>query len=390
MSEFIGRAPRSAVIELAYDAAAPSGAAAAAGRSLTTTGQLSAPLAALVELGVIEDLETRSATVEDISRAHPVWRVRLADGRRLVVKAGLGHGGPDLAVECLIYRMTWWCQPLANALPTPMAVDEDRQLLVLADVGGVDGSGSLAQHAGLSSLLGGEGASPPTTVEPGTCRALGYEVGALHRATAGYPLPPASPPLVLAVVGGDDTALSSAQLSERVAATVARLSGHAVITAAVEQLRRPVAGCLVNHDLKWDNVVLDDSASAGEGTPVLLDWELAGLGDPAWDLGCLLAEHLVRSSAPSSAGPCQTTLLDHSARALLGGYRDGARLHASVVPVLAHRVALAAGLRVAQLAVEVAWTPYSGDAGAVDRLIDRTLLVLTAPTLTEEVRRCLA
>ncbi|HEU5486043.1 MAG TPA: hypothetical protein VFU98_14130, partial [Microlunatus sp.] len=60
-----------------------------------------------------------------------------------------------------------------------------------------------------------------------------------------------------------------------------------------------------------------------------------------------------------------------------------------VSAVLAHRVTMAAGLRIAQLALEVAYTPHSGDDGAIDRLTDRALAVLSADTLTEEVRRCL-
>ena len=113
-----------------------------------------APVAALLEVGVLDEIGATRARVDDLSRAHPVWRVGLADGRRLVVKAGLGHGGPDLAAECLVYRMTWWCEPLAAALPVPLVVDEDRQLLVLADVGEPDGAGSLAQQVGFPALLG--------------------------------------------------------------------------------------------------------------------------------------------------------------------------------------------------------------------------------------------
>jgi hypothetical protein len=358
-------------------AAAPSGAAA----SPDVVPELAAPLAALLEVGLLDEIGAADAAVEDLSRAHPVWRVGLADGRRLVVKAGIGHGGPDLAVECLVYRMTWWCEPLAAALPEPLAVDEDRQLLVLADVGEPDGTGSLAQQLGFPALLGGGRPVPAVPVSTvgalgRTVGALGRTVGALHRATAGFPLPPAPPPLVLALVGRAEPPPGAGSLSALVRSTLAALDRRPLIAGAVAELRRPVGGCLVNHDLKWDNVVLTGPTQQ----PVLLDWELAGLGDPAWDLGCLLAEHLVRDRQ-----------LDHAGRALLSGYRDGARLRPEIVAAFARRVVLVAGLRIVQLALEVAYTPYAGDGEAVARLTERADEVLgSAAPLTEEVSGCLA
>jgi hypothetical protein len=340
------------------------------------------PVAALLEVGVVDELGVVGAVVEDMSRAHPVWRVVLADGRRLVVKAGIGHGGPDLAVECLVYRMTRWCGPLAAALPVPLLVDEDRQLLVLADVGGAPTLGSLAQQVGFPALLGGAAphhGPPGSTISTVTGTALGRAVGELHRATAGFPLPPAPPPLVLALVGRPTGSGVPDQLSPEVRTALGDLDRRRSVVDAVDELRRPVTGCLVNHDLKWDNVVL----TGPDRRPVLLDWELAGAGDPAWDLGCLLAEHLVRAAT--------VTGLEPTGHALLQGYRDGARPRPAIVSTLAHRVVLSAGLRIVQLALEVAYTPYAGDGGAVTRLTERAEAVLAARTpLTQEVQRCLS
>ena len=341
-----------------------------------TAAPAGAAVEALIEVGVLDELDAGQAHTDDISRAHPVWRVTLSDGRRLVVKAGIGHGGPDLAVECLVYRMTWWCEPLAAALPTPLVVDEDRQLLVLADVD-AGGQGSLAQRVGFPALLTSGASAAVSRLDPEVAQSLGRTVGTVHRATAGFPLPPAPPPLVLGLVGRPE-ATERAGLGPQVQALLTTLDALPAVTGAVAALRRPVAGCLVNHDLKWDNVVLVDAATP---RPVLLDWELAGLGDPAWDLGCLLAEHLLRTD---------DCTLDAAAGALLLGYREGSRLRADVVPVLAHRIAQAAGLRIAQLGLEVAYTPHSGDGSVISRLIDRAVAVLTTPDLTEEIRRCLS
>lgn len=48
------------------------------------------------------------------------------------------------------------------------------------------------------------------------------------------------------------------------------------------------ASALVHGDLRWDNCLLDEERPCA----VLIDWESAGWGDPAWDVGCAAAEHL--------------------------------------------------------------------------------------------------
>ena len=52
------------------------------------------------------------------------------------------------------------------------------------------------------------------------------------------------------------------------------------------------AGTLVHYDIKLDNVlVVRDGSGRAKGIK-LVDWELAGLGDPAWDVGALFGEYL--------------------------------------------------------------------------------------------------
>ncbi|HEV2891389.1 MAG TPA: phosphotransferase [Frankiaceae bacterium] len=57
------------------------------------------------------------------------------------------------------------------------------------------------------------------------------------------------------------------------------------------ELRALCAGwrttAFVHGDLKCDNVLLGDDGSA-----VLVDWELAGLGDPMWDVGTVLGHYV--------------------------------------------------------------------------------------------------
>ena len=52
---------------------------------------------------------------------------------------------------------------------------------------------------------------------------------------------------------------------------------------------RPLAP--VHHDLKWENILVAPAAT-GEPRVVLVDWEHASLGDPAWDVGSALSQYL--------------------------------------------------------------------------------------------------
>jgi thiamine kinase-like enzyme len=50
---------------------------------------------------------------------------------------------------------------------------------------------------------------------------------------------------------------------------------------------------LIHRDLKWDNCLLRTGpVPEGESNLKIVDWELAGLGDPCWDAGSVLNDYL--------------------------------------------------------------------------------------------------
>ena len=65
---------------------------------------------------------------------------------------------------------------------------------------------------------------------------------------------------------------------------------------------------LVHNDVRWDNLLVPVAAGAGLR---IVDWELAGWGDPAWDVGAMLAQYLTCwvTSMPASAALDPTTTL---------------------------------------------------------------------------------
>ena len=61
----------------------------------------------------------------------------------------------------------------------------------------------------------------------------------------------------------------------------------ALVDALTEEWR---PSCLVHFDVKGDNILLSAKRRARSGW--LIDWELAALGDPAWDVGSMFADYL--------------------------------------------------------------------------------------------------
>jgi aminoglycoside phosphotransferase (APT) family kinase protein len=54
------------------------------------------------------------------------------------------------------------------------------------------------------------------------------------------------------------------------------------------------AEALIHFDIKWDNCLVSAAQSTPDRTRPLtiVDWELAGIGDPAWDVGAVFSAYL--------------------------------------------------------------------------------------------------
>lgn len=115
-----------------------------------------------------------------------------------------------------------------------------------------------------------------------TATLVGAGMAALHR----LPVPESLP-------GQEGTDLFRAlRIDPYYRTTAARVPGLAPALAALvdDSLQvAEVAGVLVHGDLNPKNVLVPD------GAPVLLDWEIAHAGDPAFDLGMLTAHLLLKS-----------------------------------------------------------------------------------------------
>jgi thiamine kinase-like enzyme len=66
------------------------------------------------------------------------------------------------------------------------------------------------------------------------------------------------------------------------------------LSVAIVELGSSITpSCLVHHDLKINNILIDLDWERPDSTTIrLIDWERANWGDPAFDLGCILSSYL--------------------------------------------------------------------------------------------------
>lgn len=249
-----------------------------------------------------------SAEATPINGSHSVHRVS-AGGRNMIVKVpGMDalEVGRTLAAEAFAYRLASWRPGLASVMPQVHLVDERRQVVVLeaADV----------------RSTGRELISRAELPNQRASAALGRALARVHLATLGVPIPfPASagvldltrdPPPRITLTRAKDVALS--------------LSVDSTLGPALTHARSLWGTrCLVHGDVKWDNCLVDLTTTP----PVvrLIDWELSGLGDPAWDLAAALAASTASEAEGGRSGDADRAALV-SAYFADGGPADPARV----------------------------------------------------------------
>jgi hypothetical protein len=253
------------------------------------------PRAALRAAGVADAAGIAAARLSDLSRSHALTYAELEDGSAYVIKrrSPEAHAsGRSLAAELYVYRLASWLPGLAEVVTEAVWLDERREVLVLV--------------AAPSAHLLPAWAPAPGFPGAAMCAELGRALAALHAATRGVPVPATA---ACGIVALPDTAPEDRGVARDGAAS-AVAGAAAGDPALAEALRRCGAllepACLVHGDVKWDNAILDPGPPAAVR---LLDWELSGRGDPAWDVGAGLADTLAfgvrlrgSSAAPADAG----------------------------------------------------------------------------------------
>ncbi len=250
-----------------------------------------AVVASLLSHGLLEErsIVDGDVAVVDASRRNENFKVVRGHGASYFVKRGVGADRRDtVAHEAAVYE---WLEssptlaPISTFLPRRHAYDRDSCTLVLDLVG--DG-GSLAELHRRRRRFG---------VATGT--ALGRALGTLHRITA-----TASPgeqhrcrvrshiPALLRL--HHPTLDAFTWMSHAAIETIKLVQQSAHLHEHLDRLSDDWReDAMIHGDPRWDNWVIASGGAERTGVELkLVDWEMAGIGDPCWDVGVVLGEYV--------------------------------------------------------------------------------------------------
>jgi aminoglycoside phosphotransferase (APT) family kinase protein len=236
----------------------------------------------LLSLGLVKPRRAvdEHLTIVDASRRNRVHVATARDGPTYVVKQAGPRSAATLINEAAVLRVLGVVPELAGHVPTVVHHEPDAGRLVLSTPAGAR---DWSDHHGrgrypripartLGRTLAQLHRVPVDAVEP---------MSPTHDCTWGLSLSEPAHALLLDMSAGAQDVVARVQASD----TVCRW---------LEDLRRDRADdAIVHGDLRWDNCLALAATGAARRTRVLLiDWELAGPGTAAFDIGTVLAEYL--------------------------------------------------------------------------------------------------
>jgi Ser/Thr protein kinase RdoA (MazF antagonist) len=236
----------------------------------------------LLSLGLVKPsaVVEEDLTIIDASRRNCVFIATTRDGPTYVVKQASPRTSATLEHEAAVLRVVGVTRELAAQVPEVVHHEPEAARLVLRSAGGAvdwselhrSGRFSQAPARRLGRALAALHAIPADTVEdvpPGIDRSWGLS------------LPEPSHEFVLDLSAGAQD-------------LVARLQASASMCDRLEKLAHTAPGHeLIHGDLRWDNCLAVPAPGSQRRTRLLLvDWEFAGCGAAAYDIGTVLAEYL--------------------------------------------------------------------------------------------------
>jgi aminoglycoside phosphotransferase (APT) family kinase protein len=221
--------------------------------------------------------------VIDASRRNTNFKVVREQGTSYLIKQGVG---PERAAtvdnEAAVYRLLHAAKEgtlFRPFLPEVLLHSPDEHILVLELLKG-------ARHLGEYHL--------PGRFSTRVAVALGKALGALHSipmdsmAGEAASIRRRPPPLMLSI--HRPTLRFCHEISSANLELVRTVQRFPEFGERLDGLGREwLYTTLVHYDIKWENVLI----SRGRNLNMkIVDWELAGLGDPCWDVGAMFGEYL--------------------------------------------------------------------------------------------------
>jgi aminoglycoside phosphotransferase (APT) family kinase protein len=222
--------------------------------------------------------------VQSLERSNVVSRVTTADGRAVVVKYPANRqkaSQRDVRRELYVYRLASWIPALAAVLPRAILVDEARQVLVIECL-------SAASEPSWPAM-----AVPPPIGEAEVTTRLAQAMAKWHAATADVALVPSLADGILHLPHHVEE-VAATRTSTGAAFMRTLIADEECVAAldAAHSAYRPQ--CLIHGDIRRDNwlfAVADDTQPALK----VIDWEMSGSGDPAWDVASAFGEAILQA-----------------------------------------------------------------------------------------------
>jgi Ser/Thr protein kinase RdoA (MazF antagonist) len=236
----------------------------------------------LLSLGLVKprDVVEEGLTIVDASRRNCVFLATTSGGPTYVVKQASPRTAATLAHEAAVLRVLSQATELSAQVPTVVHDEPEAARLILRTPADARDWNKYQSRARFPRI---------------PARILGRALAGLHRLPAegvedlpsgvdrmwGLSLP--EPPYELLL-----------DLSAGAQDLVARLQASRTMCDRLDELRNAGSeGTFVHGDLRWDNCLAVAAPGSRRRTRLLLvDWELAGRGTAAFDVGTVLAEYL--------------------------------------------------------------------------------------------------
>jgi aminoglycoside phosphotransferase (APT) family kinase protein len=235
----------------------------------------------LLDRGLVtaSDLVDGELVVRDVSSRNRNYRAETREGPCYLLKQAIGAemlttvGNEAAAYE----RLALGGGELGALLPGYYGYDTQKGLLVIESVRGAET---------LRALQSASGRFPTRSAA-----ALGRALGLLHRETAivAAAAPEQAPGILRIHRPHMDAFREMSAASLELIRIVQQGQGFPEALERVRGSWTPEA--FVHGDVKWDNCLVVSEGAVGEMVK-LIDWEMATVGDPGWDIGSALSAYL--------------------------------------------------------------------------------------------------